>query len=359
MIVATAKKFLPLSAVFVIAFLSFTVGATRHPAIVTAQEPSLLSEQELTYSELYRRVSPSVVSIAISDPIHMDLGGGTGFVVSSEGLIITNYHVIEAMEQFFSGEIVVYFLDGTIVRAEVIGRDPDSDLALLQVDVPAERLVPVTFGNSDDVLIGQTALAIGSPFGQRWTLTAGIISAVGRSIIGLSEAQYRIGSVIQTDTPINPGNSGGPLLNLKGEVIGVNAQIISENRANSGVGFAIPSNLVQRVIRELRDQGFVNYAFMGISADDMSLRVIEDLSIPNNTRGVIITSASGPAASGGLRRSDIVLAIDDFAVTDFASLIGYLAINTVPGQTVSIHILRDQQEMDVQVTLTTRPSADN
>ena len=325
-----------------------------------------LTEIERTMAEIYQRVSPSVVAISItrSTGTFEDGGSGSGFVIDRDGHIMTNYHVVQG-----ANEIIVNFIDGTIVRAEVVGLDPDSDLAIIQVDLPADRLQPVTFSSVDDLAIGQMVVAIGSPFGQRWTLTSGIISALERTIQGLGS--YSIGSAIQTDAPINPGNSGGPLLNLRGEVVGINSQIISQTRSNSGVGFAVPADLAIRVARELIDGGEVDYSFLGITGSDVSLGVIEALDLANNQRGVVISRVEPgtPASSAGLRNfqvsgqgpnqrvvsADIVTAIDGYPLTGISDLISYLARYTEPGDTITMSVLRDGEMVDLTATLRSRP----
>jgi 2-alkenal reductase len=351
-----------------------SAAAPSAAPIVQQVQPTALPREPLTDAErlvsgIYDRVSPSVVSISVVGRNENGLfgAGGTGFVIDTQGHIVTNNHVVEDATQ-----IEVNFLDGTIVSAETIGLDPDSDLAVLQVDVAAERLIPVPLGDSDALFIGETVLAIGSPFGQRWTLTTGIVSALNRTIRGLTT--YSVGSVIQTDAAINPGNSGGPLINLNGEVIGVNSQIRSETGGNTGVGFAIPSNLVKRVVADLIAEGEVTYSFLGIQADtEMSLDIIEALNLPNDTRGVVVTDVEqgGPAALGGLQAArgqrlqnggfnlisaDIITAIDGLQITTFSDLISYLAINTRPGQTVNLTVLRDNQPINLAVTLQARPN---
>jgi S1-C subfamily serine protease len=213
----------------------------------------------------------------------------------------------------------------------------------------------VTFGDSENLAIGQTTLAIGSPFGQNWTLTSGIISALERQIEGFT--QFDVGSVIQTDTAINPGNSGGPLLNIRGEVIGVNTQIISEERANSGIGFAIPSNLVKRVAYELIDSGEVRYSYLGMSGRDIELNDILSFDIPNNLRGVFVTrvNAGEPAFDGGLLANlDIITAINGKPVIGMSSLIGYLATNTLPGDIITLTVLREGEQRELEITLGSR-----
>jgi S1-C subfamily serine protease len=338
---------------------------------ITAIPVSLpATENERYFSDIYNRVSPSVVSINVngtSTDGSQFGASGTGFVIDKNGNIVTNDHVVADASQ-----IEVNFLDGTIVKGTVVGLDPDSDLAVVKVDLPAERLSPITFGDSDKLFIGETTLAIGSPFSQRWTLTTGIISALDRTISG--QTRYSVGSVIQTDAAINPGNSGGPLLNLDGAVIGVNSQILSETRSNSGVGFAIPSNLVKRVSQILIEKGKIDYSYLGIQgASSLDLALIEALKIPNNTRGVVVSRVEqgGPAAQAGIKSAssptqingenvptsaDIITAIDGINITDMSGLVSYLATKTEPGQQINLTVLRDGQQLTVPVTLTARPA---
>lgn len=344
-------------------------------AQVNMPEQQMVTDNERVYAEIYNRVSPSVVAINVvarrptfSGFNEFAEGTGTGFVIDTQGHIVTNYHVVDGATR-----IEVNFFNGRIVRGEVVGLDPDSDLAVLQVhDIPAEELIPVTLGDSNSLFVGQEVVAIGSPFNQDWTMTTGIISALNRSIQGLT--QFSIGSVIQTDAAINPGNSGGPLLNLHGEVIGVNTQIISQTRSNTGVGFAIPSNLVQRVATQLINNGRVDYSYLGIGGDGVNLYLIDALGLPNNTRGVVVTGVQpgSPAAVAGLQNPsrpvnvdgvavpsqvDIITAIDGTPVNGMPELVSYLASNTVPGQTVNLTVLRNgRQELTLPVTLGSRPT---
>ncbi len=308
------------------------------------------------FADIYDRVSPSVVAIST------DSGSGTGFVIDQQGHIVTNNHVVDD-----TTDIEVAFFEGPLARAQIVGLDPDSDLAVLRVNLPADQLQPVEFGDSDSLFIGQTVLAIGSPFGQRWTLTSGIISALDRTISGLTN--FSIGGTIQTDASINPGNSGGPLLDLNGRVIGVNSQILSSSRTSSGVGFAIPSNLTRRVAQELISNGYVNYSFVGINGVDVDLDIIEGLGLPNNTRGVLISNVlqNSPASRAGLQEAlidrrgnvvqyDIITAVNNIPVMGWDTLVSYLAENTLPGETITLTILRNgQQTLQVPVQLTARP----
>lgn len=331
-----------------------------------AQDDGAFTDDERILIDLYNNVSPSVVSIQVDRLIQggfQEWSGGSGFVVDNDGYIVTNYHVIEGGDR-----ISVRFFDGIITRGEIVGIDPDSDLAVIQVDLPRDLLRPLKLANSDAVVVGQSALAIGSPFGQDWTLTTGIISALDREIGSLGN--YNIGAVIQTDTAINPGNSGGPLLNLRGEVIGVNAQIISEERANSGIAFAVPSNLVQRVIADLIEFGEVNYSYLGIDGEDLTLDFVEDLSLPFDVRGVVVTDVvpGQPADQAGLLapvlenqrgrdafiEADIIVAVNDRPVTNFATLLGYISTYTRPGETVQMTVYRGGSLVDLNLTLGAR-----
>lgn len=365
--------------------LIFTVSVVL-PIATQAQD----TPAEMTVAAVYDMVSPSTVAINVVVPQtapninstfenpfgnrnlpqpeeRFGYGSGSGFVLDTQGHIVTNAHVVEGATR-----IEVMFFDGVKVQAEVVGIDAASDIAVIKVDLPVEELIPVTFADSDALDIGQEVLAIGSPFGQRWTLTSGIISALERTIPGLT--QFSIGGVIQTDTAINPGNSGGPLLDLQGRVVGVNSQIRTTDGANSGVGFAIPSNLVQRVAQELIAQGFVEYSYLGIQGGDVSLAQIETLGLPNDFEGVVVQDVvpGGPAARAGLqtaddmdavdgipvaRTVDIITAINGTPLRGINDLIGYLARNTKPGDTVTLDILRNgTQTLTLDVVLTPRPS---
>ncbi len=344
------------------------------PAATPDPDALGLDPRESELARLYMEASPSVVSINVTTVQRGRLAqaSGSGFVISDEGHIVTNYHVTEGA---LRDGIEVNFLDGTIVRGSIVGTDPDSDLTVLQVALPAAQLRPLTLANSEQLVIGQDALAIGSPFGQRWTLTRGIISALDRTIQGMS--RFSIGSVIQTDAAINQGNSGGPLFNLRGEVIGVNAQIMSNLRVNTGVGFAIPSNLVRRVVEDLISDGEVSYSFLGISSlsdgeRPITLNLMETLNLPNNLRGVVVgfVTPGSPAARAGLRNpgdsvrvrgeqvpvsADIITAINGVPVYDMSSLISWLAIHTRPGDQVTLSVWRDGAPLSLPLTLGERP----
>jgi S1-C subfamily serine protease len=344
---------------------AITSRAVATPLSISTVD-QVLTDTEQIYSNVYSNLAPSVVSITVAAEDDNDrlfeFATGSGFVIDTNGHIVTNFHVVEGADR-----IEVQFFDGTITSAEIIGLDDDSDIAVIRVEDLPTNLRPVVFGDSNLSQVGQGVLALGNPFQNNWTLTSGIISAINRRITGLNN--YSVGGVIQTDAAINPGNSGGPLLNLRGEVIGMNTQIFTTNRDdegtafNSGIGFAVPSNLIVKVAQTLIQTGEISYSYMGISQLPISLDLIEVFDLPNNIRGVAIleTVNGGPAQLAGLQSItrntvDIITAVNGVTVRDFDELVGWLAINTEPGQTVTITVYRDGQLFDTSLTLVERPN---
>jgi 2-alkenal reductase len=316
---------------------------------------------------IYDTVLPSVVQvkvlISIATPGGQPQGDeGSGFVWSSDGYVVTNHHVID------DGRLIsVIFADGSTYEAEVLGSDPASDLAVLQIDAPAEKLNPVKLGDSNELHVGQIAVAIGSPFRQEFSMTRGIISALGR-MVRSGDSAYSNPQIIQTDAPINPGNSGGPLLDRVGQVIGINSQIISSSGANAGVGFAVPINTASRVIPELIENGSYEYAYLGISGASVTPAFAEVNGLSSGTKGVLITSVTGrgPAALAGINgmgqaadqsRYQIVTSIDGIPVLGMGELISELAKNFRPGETVTVELLTEQGLRSVEVTSGSRPDA--
>ncbi len=326
-------------------------------AQVVQPVPVAETTQERLYIDLYQRVNPAVVSV------FMQTGSGSGFVIDPEGYIVTNNHVIAE-----GGPIVVRFHNGDTKDATLVGTDPQADIALLKVDATAGELSALALGDSDALEVGQLVVAIGSPFGLDNTMTTGIISGLSRSLPNdptTLTANYQVPNVIQTDAAINPGNSGGPLINLDGEVIGVNTAIESPVRANAGVGFSVPSNVVKIVVTQLRENGEVRYAWLGIAGGTLTPEMADEMNLDRATRGVIVTdvTAGGPAAAAGLRGGDpqtflggdIITGIDGITVTAFDDLLGYIVQQTTPGQTVQLSILRDGQPQTLSLTLGERP----
>jgi 2-alkenal reductase len=312
------------------------------PESVLAQEQALIG--------LYERVNPAVVHINIG------IGQGSGFVFDQAGHIVTNNHVIEGARQ-----VEVTFADGRSAPATIIGTDPASDLAVLQVDA-AVALTAVELADSDALKVGQLVVAIGSPFGLESTMTMGIISALNRSF---PEGTFQVPDIIQTDAAINPGNSGGPLLDLYGRVIGVNSRIESPIRASSGIGYAIPSNIVRAVVPQLIANGEVQHPWIGISGSEVNGNNAQQFGFNGEQHGVLISSivAGGPADRAGLRAAnastgqggDLIVGINDQPVATFDDLLGYIVQYTAVGQTIELHLLRDGQIQVVAVTLQARP----
>jgi S1-C subfamily serine protease len=325
------------------------------------QESPSVDQEEQLLIDLYERISPSVVHIAVTTG--MAGGTGSGFVLDQEGHIVTNNHVVEGAQR-----IVVGLADGTTAEAELVGADADSDLAVIRVELPADRLRPVELGDSRVLRVGQRAIAIGNPFGFEQTMTTGIISALGRVL--RQDSGFSLPELIQTDAAINPGNSGGPLLDSEGRVIGVTTLIYSESGTSSGVGFAVPVETVKRVVPALIETGAYADPWLGIEGTSLSPILAEELGLPV-TEGVLVQNVvqGGPAAVGGLRGStefatlegarigrngDIITAIDGVPVGEMDDLIVYLADRQV-GQTVVLTVLRGGGERTVEVTVAERP----
>lgn len=333
-------------------------------------------------ADLYDQVAPSVVNIQVTvdtpvstlpeSPIpgfpfelpgdqgtpQPQQGEGSGFIFDMDGHIVTNNHVVEN-----ANSIVVYFSNGMWADAELVAADPQADLAVIKVTPPdGVNWQPLPLAAEDSVRVGYYVVAVGSPFGLDETMTTGIVSALGRSFQtgdATSSATYSLPNVIQTDAAINPGNSGGPLLNLAGEVVGVNFAINSPVRANSGVGFAIPVSVVQKVVPALISDGKYIYSYLGISGQTISAEVANEHDLPDNTMGVWVAEVveSGPAAEGGVQSGDIIVAIDGQSVTRFEDLISYLFTATTPGQTVTLEVLRAGERQSLEITVDERPQA--
>jgi 2-alkenal reductase len=334
--------------------------------------PEIHGDQSLLEA-LYEHVSPGVVSIQASGA-QTDGSQGTGFVVDTKGHIVTNFHVINGRDI-----IEVHFQSGLKSYATVIGSDIDSDLAVIKVDVDPSALVPLAFGDSDLVKVGQTVAAIGNPYGLNGTMTVGVVSARGRVLDSMRQSTaggyFSSADTIQTDALINPGNSGGPLLNLQGEVIGVNRAIRSSGITasgdviNTGIGFAISSNVANKVVPALIEKGSFEYPYLGMtSLSNISLALQEALELPRST-GVYISSVvpGGPAEKAGLRGGsqasqvyghqkggDLVIAVDGIPVKDFSEMFNYIVINKNPGEEVVFRVLRDGKEIDLTLVVEAR-----
>ena len=352
----------------------------------------IVATQEQVLVRLYQTLLPSVVHIRVAQRVDtgqnspslpripgiplpdfpqefFEQGEGSGFVWDDQGHIVTNNHVVEGADR-----VTVVFADRAEVEARVIGADPDSDLAVLELVEPKGDAVPVALGDSDALKVGQMAVAIGNPFGQEFTMTTGIVSALGRTIRSGS-SPFSIPEVVQTDAPINPGNSGGPLLDRHGRVIGVNTQILSRSGVNSGVSFSVPINTAKRVIPALIEDGLYEYSWLGITGSTLRPVAAERMDLPRDTQGALVIDVAedSPADQAGLRGSDesftldgveyptggdVIVAIIGVPVRDMDDLIAFLVSKTRPGDTVPMEVMREGQEREtLEVTLGKRPNA--
>jgi S1-C subfamily serine protease len=351
---------------------------TATPIIIVATPTSLpqtildeATAEDLLLINIYERVNPAVVNIQVMKPLATGFGDdffqegeGSGFIIDKEGHIVTNNHVVEGAE-----EVQVTLHEGTVVEAQVLGTDPYSDLAVIEIGLPPELLHFVELGDSDQLQVGQRAIAIGNPFGLEGTLTTGIISALGRTLP--AESLFNMPEIIQTDAAINPGNSGGPLLDAEGRVIGVNTAIRTTTGLGTGVGFAVPVNLVRRVVPQLIAQGHYDHPWLGIKGLTITPLLAEELDL-SVERGVMVSEiiADGPAEGVGMRGGtreveiggtlvrvggDIIISIDNRQTIQFEDLLAHIVMQTEVGQEVTLRIIRDGKEQTLRVVLEARP----
>ncbi|MEI8132595.1 MAG: trypsin-like peptidase domain-containing protein [Leptolinea sp.] len=362
-------------------------------------DTAMIDAYQGTLTSIYEAVNPSVVSIEVASKVNMQnpqlelpfnfpnlpqnpnspndnsqqqfqRGLGSGFVWDKEGHIVTNNHVIDGAET-----IKVTFADGTSLEGKVLGTDKNSDLAVIQIDKTKIDLKPVELADSNKLKVGNLVVAIGNPFGLEGSFSVGVVSALGRSLpveSGVGGQSYSIPDVIQTDAPINPGNSGGVLVNSRGQVVGVPTAIESPVRANAGIGFAVPSAIIQKVIPSLIQDGKFSYTFLGISGGTLTSDLAKAMGLPESQRGILVNAANPntPADKAGLKGSnkeidiqgqkvkiggDVITQIDGQELHRFEDLVSYLARATVVGQQVKLDIIRDGKEMQITVTLEARP----
>lgn len=390
-----SRKIVPMAILTVGLMLSACGGIAQAPQVEVApldSETIVIEDISLVFSEVYERVNPAVVNIQVRQsfalgeepvpevPDHPEIpdqpfriSQGSGFLINEAGHFVTNYHVVDGAER-----ITIVYADGFSSRAEVVGTDPDSDLAVVQAAELPAGITPLALADSGELRVGQTVLAIGNPFGLQGTMTTGIVSALGRTLPSqartIGGSSFSIPSVIQTDAAINPGNSGGPLLNLEGEVIGVNTAIESSDRQFSGVGFAVPSSTVARVAPALISDGTYRHPWLGITGVTLSPVVREAMDLEPNQNGILVIDVqeSGPAAEAGLRGTsseteidgqampiggDVIVRIDGNTIVDFDDLLSYISEETKVGNRVQLDILRGGELLTLDVVLGARPEA--
>lgn len=319
---------------------------------------SVVATLESTLVSLYQQANPSVVYI-----INAPLGSGSGFVFDHEGYIVTNNHVVDGGREY---EVV--FSNGEREAASLVGNDVDSDLAVIKVEQLPEGVQPLPVAE-EPPRVGQFVAAIGNPFGEQGSMSLGIISGLDRSLSSGraldTNITYSLPEVIQTDAPINPGNSGGPLLNLRGQVVGVNSAIRSTTGTNSGVGFSVPARAVARIVPSLIANGEFEYSYMGVTFDgEISLDDQSTYGL-TQTQGAYVlgVSENGPADKAGLipansntgRGGDLVIAINGQPINDFSDLNSYLVYDSSAGQTIELTVLRDGEPVNLSLTLGLRP----
>jgi S1-C subfamily serine protease len=385
---------------------SVSTAATADPQTnaqpAQAQQPAAASQPPLASNDLvsayqsmleniYATVNPSVVSIHVitqtaaqtspffgrgnSGGSQISEGWGSGFVWDNQGDIVTNNHVIDG-----ATSIDVTFADGLNVPAKLVGKDVYSDLAVIKVTVAGSELHPVTMGDASQIKVGELSFAIGNPYAENNSFTTGVISALNRSLPAgnlnsttTTGPTYSIPDIIQTDTPINPGNSGGVLLDNQGRVLGVTSAIESSSNSNSGVGFAIPSTIVTKVIPSLIKTGSYQHPYIGITGTSLNAAIDQAMNLNATQQGALVEDVTpgSPAANAGLQTSnntvtidgsqvnvggDVIIAINGQSIKSMDDLIAYLEENTTPGQKVSLTVLRNGKQMTVDLTLGTRPS---
>jgi S1-C subfamily serine protease len=349
--------------------------------VPSGSEGNPVYEIETILESVYAKTNQSVVNIQVSLPASLfssESGGlGSGFVWDNQGHIVTNNHVTES-----ASRITVTFYDGSTVEASLVGADADSDLAVIKVDMSdvnanGIQLQPVEIADSTQLKVGQIAIAIGNPFGLQGTMTVGFISGLGRLISANDNTigpTYRIPDIIQTDAAVNPGNSGGVLLDRTGKLIGVTNSIATTTGTDAGVGFAIPSAIVQQVVPALIESGHYNHPYLGISLISLTPDLSEAMDLASTQRGALVetVTADSPADKAGLQASenqvtingqqigiggDVIIAFNGQTVKSSDDLIAYLARSGVVGQTATLTVLRDGKQMELQVTLGARPSS--
>jgi len=327
-----------------------------------AVQKYLNASESMLLPQIYNQTMFSVVLITVKTP--QGSAQGSGFVYDQKGHILTNNHVVDK-----ATAIEVTFIDGTIASAALVGTDPYSDLAVVRVSVDFSLLYPLSLGSSSDLVVGETVIAIGNPYGLSNSMTVGIVCQLGRELS--ASGGYLIVDVIQTDAAINKGNSGGPMLNLRGEVVGMNTAILTMTGEWQGIGFAIPSDTIKREVLSLITRGSYDHAYLGITGAEMKPDIAEAMGLPNNTRGALVVEVvrGGPSDGkliGGNREitidrskikvgGDVLIGADGYVMKSFYDIILYLERNKRPGDSVNFNVIRGKQLITVTIKLGTRP----
>jgi serine protease Do len=387
---------LPFFAIFVIVLFTlstFEVGAQLEPLNIPNipaedQNYSILTNHStnLDLTTLFNDVDQSVVQISENSASSLGSRQGSGFVYDDLGHIVTNYHVVSNPHEtnLYERAFHITFLDGTTYLGRVIGADPYSELAVMTVEnITRESLVPLPLGNSSQLRIGQPVVAVGNPFGLSGSMTEGIVSGLGRILPSSvpqgdlllrqeDTASFLIPNIIQTDAVINPGNSGGPLLTTGGEVIGMNTAILSNTGVYAGVGSAIPSDIIKKVVPELISTGTYRHPYIGIAGVDMSPEIADEMGL-NGSRGFLVTevTSGSPAERSGIRGGgaltdingrqielggDVIVEVDNVTVRKIEDLLSYLQSERSIGETVILNVIRDGKNQEIGMTLAARPT---
>jgi S1-C subfamily serine protease len=353
------------------------VAQTQH---INPASEDTNSSNPLSLNSIFKQVENSVVQITSKTPTTSNSSNqsssdintlGSGFVYDKQGHIVTNSHVVGDAKV-----VDVTFVDGNIYTAKVIASDIYSDIAVLQISQNSSQsqrqllsyLKPLVLGNSSNLEVADTIITIGNPFGLSDAITTGIVSGIGRSI-PISVGAFSIPNTIQTDAPVNPGDSGGPLLNIRGEVIGMNTAIVSGTDKLYGIGFAIPSNTITKIVPVLIEKGYYPHPYLGLVFATLTSDLAQDNGIPENLKGVYVDriTENGPADKAGIHGSttdqylmkhlgDVIIAVDGHNITKSDDLLNYIGQNEIAGDTITLTVYRNGHVIDLKATLATRPS---